>query len=100
MLKIGERLVNHLYIVDEFRSLHNDDILSMSMIMNILATGNTEITQIFSSFDDECLASYDGDIILWTIETGMPFMKLNSGEDIKPKLISLSWLYKQTVVLH
>jgi hypothetical protein len=29
----------------------------------------------------------------------MPFMKLNSAEDIKPKLISLSWLYKQTVVL-
>jgi hypothetical protein len=45
------------------------------------------------------LASYDGDIILWTIETGMPFMKLNSSEDIKPKLISLSWLYKQTVIL-
>ncbi|CAF3133584.1 unnamed protein product [Rotaria sp. Silwood2] len=65
--------------VDEFRSLHNDDILSMSIMMNILAT-----------------ASYDGDIILWTIETGMPFMKLNSVEDIKPKLISLSWLYKQT----
>ncbi|CAF3322328.1 unnamed protein product [Rotaria socialis] len=65
--------------VDEFRSLHNDDILSMSMMMNILAT-----------------ASYDGDIILWTIETGMPFMKLNSFEDVKPKLISLSWLYKQT----
>ncbi|UJR21713.1 hypothetical protein I4U23_024790 [Adineta vaga] len=65
--------------VDEFRSLHTDDILSMSMVMNILAT-----------------ASYDGDIILWTIETGMPFMKLNSSEDIKPKLISLSWLYKQT----
>ncbi|CAF1256928.1 unnamed protein product [Adineta steineri] len=41
-------------------------------------------------------ASYDGDIILWTIETGMPFMKLNSFEDTKPKLISLSWLYKQT----
>jgi hypothetical protein len=49
-------------------------------------------------FDGEFLASYDGDIILWTIETGMPFMKLNSAEDIKPKLISLSWLYKQTVV--
>ncbi|CAF1193148.1 unnamed protein product [Rotaria sordida] len=65
--------------VDEFRSLHNDDILSMSIMMNILAT-----------------ASYDGDIILWTIETGMPFMKLNSVQDIKPKLISLSWLYKQT----
>ncbi|CAF3718733.1 unnamed protein product [Rotaria sp. Silwood1] len=65
--------------VDEFRSLHNDDILSMSIMMNILAT-----------------ASYDGDIILWTIETGMPFMKLNSVQDVKPKLISLSWLYKQT----
>ncbi|CAF4424486.1 unnamed protein product, partial [Adineta steineri] len=25
-----------------------------------------------------------------------PFMKLNSFEDTKPKLISLSWLYKQT----
>ena len=42
-------------------------------------------------------ASYDGDIILWTIETGMPFMKFNASEDVKPKLISLSWLYKQTV---
>ncbi|CAF4761371.1 unnamed protein product [Rotaria sp. Silwood1] len=52
--------------VDEFRSLHNDDILSMSIMMNILAT-----------------ASYDGDIILWTIETGMPFMKLNSVQDTK-----------------
>ncbi|CAF4682608.1 unnamed protein product, partial [Rotaria sp. Silwood1] len=51
---------------DEFRSLHNDDILSMSIMMNILAT-----------------ASYDGDIILWTIETGMPFMKLNSVQDTK-----------------
>ena len=28
------------FLVDEFRSLHNDDILSMSMTMNILATGN------------------------------------------------------------
>ncbi|CAF3855728.1 unnamed protein product [Rotaria sp. Silwood1] len=65
--------------VDEFRSLHNDDILSMRIMMNILAT-----------------ASYDGDIILWTIETGMSFMKLNSVQDVKPKLISLSWLYKQT----
>ncbi|CAF0817430.1 unnamed protein product [Adineta ricciae] len=65
--------------VDEFRSLHTDDILSMSIVMNILAT-----------------ASYDGDIILWTIETGMPFMRLNASEDVKPKLISLSWLYKQT----
>lgn len=45
----------------------------------------------------DILASYDGDIILWTIETGMPFIKLNSFENIKPKLISLSWLYKQTV---
>jgi hypothetical protein len=26
-------------------------------------------------------------------------MKLNSSEDIKPKLISLSWVYKQTVIL-
>jgi len=82
--------------IDEFRSLHNDDILSMSMIMNILATGISQLILLltFLFFDS---ASYDGDIILWTIETGMPFMKLNSSEDIKPKLISLSWVYKQTV---
>ncbi|CAF0923785.1 unnamed protein product [Didymodactylos carnosus] len=65
--------------VNEFRSLHNDDILSMCLMSNILAT-----------------ASYDGDIILWTVETGMPFMRFNASQDIKPKLVSLSWLYKQT----
>lgn len=64
--------------------------------MNILATGNGNF--FFECFIYyEFIASYDGDIVLWTIETGIPFMKLNSSEDIKPKLISLSWVYKQTV---
>ncbi|CAF0811531.1 unnamed protein product [Adineta ricciae] len=81
--------------VDEFRSLHTDDILSMSIVMNILATGNNCIF-IYRLSLFKHAASYDGDIILWTIETGMPFMRLNASEDVKPKLISLSWLYKQT----
>ena len=70
----------------------------MSMMMNILATGRKNIGNCLF-YISEIIASYDGDVILWTIETGVPFMKLNSFEDNKPKLISLSWLYKQTVIL-
>ena len=32
------------YLVDEFGSLHTDDILSMSIMMNILATGKRVIS--------------------------------------------------------
>jgi WD40 repeat protein len=39
-------------LVDEFRSVHNDDILSMSIMMNILATGNTQINILFVEIVD------------------------------------------------
>ena len=40
--EFGRCLTRSLCVVDEFRSLHNDDILSMSMMMNILATGKSQ----------------------------------------------------------
>jgi len=42
-------IIEFFYLVDEFRSLHNDDILSMSMMMNILATGNRNRLNFFVS---------------------------------------------------
>lgn len=33
-------------VVDEFRPLHTDDILSMSLVMNILATGERWVASL------------------------------------------------------
>jgi hypothetical protein len=49
------------------------------------------------AMNDLRLASYDGEIILWIVETGLAFMKFDGARDLKPTLISTSYLTKQTV---